>query len=869
MALENGKWRVVSGDCLWNIAASVYNNPYRWPEIANANGIPQSNPIIYPGQLFTLPGISSNITPPPSIPNTIQKKVTYNWFALDAGSERSMFATWSFDRANTGHYVIEWDYDCLDGAGYRIGSHGTSENKESSYSAPENAKIVRLSVKPVSTTYDSNNTQVHHWTDGEAEIKTYDFSNNPPLLPPSPNVVINNDNKMTITMDNIDDKINGDKIEIAIYQNDTTKYATIIGDIIMDSLFLTASCDVDPGYNYKVRCRSVRNDTIYGGWTQFTSNVKSRPISPKIINNLTPKVISEQGNKTYGVLVEWDLLSIADNYTVEWTTNIEYFDSGSNVSSSDTTTDQGSSILITDIQPGHEYFFRVASVNTAGKSKDWSEIKSIKIGTKPSAPTTYSNVVSAVIGEDLKLYWTHNPSDGSIETFARLHILVYDPLHPELEPTQITKVIPNDRPEEEQRQTNVYVINSSDQEWVFLQNGFNIKWKVQTAGIDTAYSDYSVTREANVYAKPTIELDVLNMDGATINEFNNFPIYAKVLSKPVTQTPLSYYVEVRSNNSYDTVNDTGNSKHINVGDIIYKKNYDPKINPWSFMIEFEPSSIDFENNCSYTISVSVYMNSGLNSKIEKSFLANFKDTYYDVNANVTLNKDTYDASINPFCYEYVTVDNEVQKVLSSNSVLSVYRKQYDGTYICIAKDIPNSLNTYITDPHPSLDYARYRIIAKNNQNGSISYHDTQSVKNNESAIIIQWSDKWTPFQTSESNGFIEPPWSGSLLRLPYNIEISNNNNVDVSLVNYIGRENPVSYYGEQKNESGSWKVDIPYDDKETLYMLRKLSIWNDDVYVREPSGIGYWANISIDYSTKYNDLVIPITINVRRVEGGV
>ena len=59
MGLENNKWRVQRGDCLWKIAASVYHNGNRWREIASANGLPTSgNPIIYPGQLFILPGIT-------------------------------------------------------------------------------------------------------------------------------------------------------------------------------------------------------------------------------------------------------------------------------------------------------------------------------------------------------------------------------------------------------------------------------------------------------------------------------------------------------------------------------------------------------------------------------------------------------------------------------------------------------------------------------------------------------------------------------------------------------------------------------------------------------------------------------------------
>ena len=46
MAMEGDKWRVKRGDCLWNIAAAVYNNGRRWGEIADANGISRKSGLI-------------------------------------------------------------------------------------------------------------------------------------------------------------------------------------------------------------------------------------------------------------------------------------------------------------------------------------------------------------------------------------------------------------------------------------------------------------------------------------------------------------------------------------------------------------------------------------------------------------------------------------------------------------------------------------------------------------------------------------------------------------------------------------------------------------------------------------------------------
>ena len=115
----------------------------------------------------------------------------------------------------------------------------------------------------------------------------------------------------------------------------------------------------------------------------------------------------------------------------------------------------------------------------------------------------------------------------------------------------------------------------------------------------------------------------------------------------------------------------------------------------------------------------------------------------------------------------------------------------------------------------------------------------------------------------------EQPWSGSMLKLPYNINVSDNYSPDVSLVEYVGRKRPVSYYGTQIRESSSWSVEIPKKDKETLYAIRRLAIWMGDVYVREPSGSGYWAQVTVSFSQTHRELSIPVMFDIKRVEGGV
>ena len=140
---------------------------------------------------------------------------------------------------------------------------------------------------------------------------------------------------------------------------------------------------------------------------------------------------------------------------------------------------------------------------------------------------------------------------------------------------------------------------------------------------------------------------------------------------------------------------------------------------------------------------------------------------------------------------------------------------------------------------------------------------------NGNAILIQWAEDWTTFDVSEENPVEGPSWSGSMLKLPYNIDVTDRRKPEASFVEYAGRKHPVSYYGTQTGETSSWSVSIPKEDKETIYALRRLSLWAGDVYVREPSGIGYWANVAVSFNLNHNEVVVPITLDITRVEGGV
>lgn len=295
------------------------------------------------------------------------------------------------------------------------------------------------------------------------------------------------------------------------------------------------------------------------------------------------------------------------------------------------------------------------------------------------------------------------------------------------------------------------------------------------------------------------------------------------------------------------------------GEEVYSKFFDTSED---LLVEMSANNVDLENNISYKVSCTVSMNSGLTAESSSEFTVAWTDEEYEPNIEIGFNEDDISTYIRPFC-------KDAEGNLIEGIILSVYRREFDGEFTELATNIDNLSNTYITDPHPALDYARYRVIAMSSSTGAVSYNDIPGYPIGEKSLVIQWDEQWTSFDISnEIDGSSQVPWSGSLLKLPYNVDVSDSYSPDVELVEYIGRKHPVSYYGTQRGTTQTFNTEIDKTDEETLYALRRLSIWMGNVYVREPSGSGYWANVTVSFSQKHRELTIPVTLSVTRVEGG-
>lgn len=870
--LENGTVVLVErGDCLWNIAAAselLGYNGARWREIAEANNI--SGTTIYPNQRLTIP--TGGSTPPVSTNNTIRPNIDFFGLLAGTGSDstswRDMMVTWLWDRTtDTENYRVMW-YQRIGGI-WVIGEDteipcvkdGVEYPKVDTYTADASATEVKVKILPKSKMNTVNNVETAIFTADWSEEQSYDFSQNNPSAPASAPSVKIEDYTLTAELSNIDTDLNATQIEFQVVRDHTMPaYSSGLTNINNDTRYASYSCTVEAGSIYEVRCRSKRDDK-YSAWTEYSSSAGAMPSAPSEITKCEGGNRSEIGDG-YSVVLEWTSVPSATSYDIEYATDVGSFDN-----TSDT-------IVINDIKnttwtitklSGDEYFFRVRAVNEHGESP-WSGIKSVAVGQRPAQPTTWSYINTAMHGERVPIYWIHNSQDGSNQTMARVQLIINDV---ELQCIDVPNSTDDDGGI---KITDTYTIDTGSLCRDANGNAIDAKivWKVKTKGVTNEYSDWSTPRIIDVYAPAVLSGFCVMVpipgdpDGReqVVDTITSFPFTVSGIAGSKPQVPIGYHLSITSNESYETIDQVGRSKKINAGEEVYSKYFDVPSGSSLLKIKFSADNIDLENNITYTATGTVTMNSGLNATNSTEFKVRWTDMQYVPNAEIGIDKDTLSAYIRPYCIDQ-------NGTCIQDVYLSVYRREFDGGFVEIATNIDHTKNTFVTDPHPALDYARYRIVAITKSTGAVSYYDVPGYPINEKAAVIQWNEAWSNFDAVSDGALEDNPWSGSMLKLKYNLDVSDKGNNDVEHIEYIGRKHPVSYYGTQLGETQTWNVSIPKNDKETLYALRRLKSWMDDVYVREPSGSGYWASISVTFSQTHNELTIPVSIDITRVEGGM
>ena len=818
------------------------------------------------------------------------------------------YARWTkFSKSHTKEISVQWYFRLVNSSKFLTEGPSTISKSATyaSYSIPNNVAEIKVTVKPVSDTHKKGNKTVAYYK-SVAVTKKLTVTVEA-LTPPTPTVTVDG-LKLTATVENLPSQLNSGKIVFEVYENDTFKRYSPTTTPHTGRASITV--DISAGKRYKVRAKSQLKNYADSDWSDFSASTDPLPTEVKF---KTCRAISHNS-----VRMTWDAVVGNPTYEVQWARNISDFTYGSIAGSQTVSNDTA---LVVTIEETGKFYFRIRATKNDYRTPWYpidnslitGQLSYVVLGYLPEPPTTWSEASSVKIGDPVRLYWTHNSRDNSI-AYASYIQIVFSGGNLE-EPITDDIYFPNVNYTNELHAADpqMWIIYTSapytttQGDVIDFSSGITIEWRVKTT-IDPSgqrIGDWSVKRKVEVILSPSLAMflsdstewawDELNMvDGFTYytpvvpNDsldatFHEFPIGIKLEASPQSQNVLNYTLEVIAKESYDTIDPLGEETTILANQTIFSR-YIVSDNHTEY-VTLNASNIDLEDEQPYLIKATVTTDSGLTASAEADVFISWDEPLVaDVTAEIAIDEDALTASICPYC----TVDTDEEEptdVLVEGVVMSVYRKNVDGEFIKIAENIPNDRSTFVTDPHPTLGFVTYRIIATLQENGSVAWAEVLE-EVDQPGVVLTWDEYWSYVpndQLPEEYYYDNEDRVGKMLKLPYNVDINQTTAIDSVMVNYIGRKRPVSYYGTQLGETITLKTDLPRisdygsglteDDEtwavETLALLRRLMVYTGDVYIRDSSGNGYWANVKVSFDNNHIALTIPITINVTRVEGGV
>lgn len=431
------------------------------------------------------------------------KDLTLKW---QAGTEESeVLATWSWNYSHTKEFSYKWEYEVGTKRNGKtvwfLGDSGTTDasHKNSLYSPPANAKHVRISVKPISTTYKKDKKDTNYWIVSsytksslfkvtKEEIIVLDAPGTPTIEVQACTISLGIENyapplaaDVTIRFQLVDG-----------YQSVQNVDCNLVYNAAM------AGFTVSPGTTHRGRVRAITSNPKYQSspWSDYTTVTYSSPKQPTIS--------SVRANSSTGVELTISEGANATSYEVQYSQNRNALTSAvaSDEVQSVTFDDvnfQTKTFLINGLETGKHWYFKIRANNDGGSSP-YSGISDCILGEPPNAPTIWASSYALEDGEDVILYWTHNTVDGSKEETATIHVII---TYADVARVERQIVVVNESSDPE-KTTFSYRINPK----TFMPNGtpLRLRFRVRTKGILPEHSPWSITNDIEYYPKPNISL---------------------------------------------------------------------------------------------------------------------------------------------------------------------------------------------------------------------------------------------------------------------------------------------------------------------------------------------------------------------------
>lgn len=398
-----------------------------------------------------------------------------------------------------------------------------------------------------------------------------------------------------------------------------------------------------------------------------------------------------------------------------------------------------------------------------------------------------------------------------------------------------------------------------------LPDGTEVAWKVCTKGAHESWSPWSAQRRFAVYEQPELECELRQGEGGSgvdgESPLTAYPLAVTLDASGGGNAPIAYHAAISTAEDIQYTDAYGMDRWLAAGSIVWEGDFPTGDDPLTVLVD--GGSALLTDGGSYTVTATVAMESGLAAAAQASFAVAFEADLPEPGALVVFDPDTLTADISPYCMA-VDGNGDPTDGYREGTVLAVYRITADGDLILLRAGIANTGAATVTDPHAPFGECWYHIVATDSATGICSFADAMD-ESPHGRCVIQFDEQWQQ-AGPEDYGDGGPIYGGVLIDGFYNLEFAEQGDVQAEDIAYIGREDPVSYYGTQTGYTASYRVVFPRDDAETLSKMRALMRLRDDAYIREPSGTGFWAHVRTTLSRRFDNGAYEATVEATRVD---
>ena len=626
--------------------------------------------------------------------------------------------------------------------------------------------------KTNTSSFPSISTMSGYSTHSGREMYVGAFYITSPDAPSSCSVSRNSDTSQTITWTrNSSSDQPYDNQYLYRYDNVTLSYylkATLSGSA---TSYTDTSTQANRHYIYKIRAKNTVGYSSYSN----TDDINTTPAKPSSVEAVRVGTTVE---------INWeDEARNEDNFTIQRKTSTDGISWGSYSTLSSSIASNSESY--TDNSPANYNQYRVKSTTTTPNalSSDYVESNIVQILVYPNPPTNIEPVNYEAIDIDgpIPISWTHNPQDGSEQTYVSIRF------------------------------------REEGEAWSLYLN----KYSTSEGSINISTSSFSVGRweyEVRTWGAATTGGE--SSDGSSYYEGSGYTLGSFTLSTPpegtiTTPNGIDDYTYSSLTIEWSYSQDESNVQVQYVASL-YDEN--------DILLETRQGSNDattttfitrLSDATNYKVSLSVKESTGLWSELDETEFTT--DFYVPATPTISIEEGQDGTSV-------ITIDNpspEGDEVATEYNVL--YRSVDGGiTYEIVQDEIET--NTAITDYIPLINGTTYYYVDAISATPSIASSSVDS---------ITISNTGTFYFNTGSN-------YEDYLKIIGDTSLNERLGIDTTVNKYEGRTYPVEYKGTLEHQNISFSGDLLIDNYDDA-----LTILNSNSNIFYRDWLGRWFPISI------------------------